>query len=526
MSTLFSLPQEVLYSCANYLLANDDQNKKVFHFSYDWRNFMNTNQEYLAEWKKESQIISLKGKFTERFQKSSAFRSSIIHRIQYPRLQLELSFDPSNEIYQERVINSTQVNSMRKLHIDECKLSKIELLDVDEVLLRDCNVSDLSFCANVKKLTYDQSFDNKGSVDVSCLQRLEECSLTLDGLIKNLQRLSSLKKLTIDENDHISDVSCLRNVRKLSFTSCPNIRDVHWLADAHELGLFDCDGITDVSALGNIHTLHITSNNNIRDVSALKNVHTLDLSHCPNVTDVSPLVNVHSLTIQSFQGTDLSGLTKVVDLDISNSPNVADISGLTSVSVLNITTCPNIHEFTGLHCLRELIAHHFLVVASGMEIIHQLQTLRTGPEYFYGSPNPRKSNICIPELTNLKTLELRNCTSLRLFPSTLNNLRSLTIDNCDRLGFFPTLPSSLGQLSIKNCSYWTGFVLSGKQTFVSPIYRVEIQDCKWLKKIEIHRKVFCICESRNAIHCKEWKSLRRLIACAFMNALIYSQLLD
>jgi hypothetical protein len=92
MSNLLSFPQDILYLCANYLLAKDDQNKKAFHFSFDWR--ISTSQENFAEWKKESQIISLKGKFAERFQNSSTFRSRILH----PRLQLELCFDSSNEI--------------------------------------------------------------------------------------------------------------------------------------------------------------------------------------------------------------------------------------------------------------------------------------------------------------------------------------------------------------------------------------------------------------------------------------------
>jgi Leucine-rich repeat (LRR) protein len=148
---------------------------------------------------------------------------------------------------------------MRKLRIEECKLKEIDLLNMEELELDCCKVSDLSFCANVKKFTYCLVFGNQGSVDVSCRERLEECSLALDGFIKNLQKLSNLKKLTIQANEHISDVSCLRKIRELSLTSCHDITDVHWLPDAHELRLIECSGVTDVSALGNIHTLHITA---------------------------------------------------------------------------------------------------------------------------------------------------------------------------------------------------------------------------------------------------------------------------
>jgi hypothetical protein len=113
---------------------------------------------------------------------------------------------------------------------------------------------------------------------------------------------------------------------------------------------------------------------------------------------------------------------------------VSDISGLANVRVLNITECPNIHDFTGLHCLRELIAFHPLVVDSGMETIQQLLTFRTGPESFpsyYGGQIPRKCDICISELTNLTTLELQDWTTLRKFASTL------VVYNCGELVSIP-----------------------------------------------------------------------------------------
>jgi hypothetical protein len=201
--------------------------------------------------------------------------------------------------------------------------------------------------------------------------------------------------------------------------------------------LFRCEGVTDVSSLGNVHKLTLSYCVNIRDVSALGNVHTLDLTYYQKVTDISALVDVHSLTIQAFQGTDLSGLRNVVILDISESPNVSDISCLKNVQSLNISKCPEIHDFTGLHRLKELIAFHPLVVKRGMEIIQQLQALRIGEGSFLDSSmifyckrkRSKVSNISISELRNLTTLELRSCIMLSELPSTLTHIRSLTIQD-------------------------------------------------------------------------------------------------
>jgi hypothetical protein len=533
MSSLFSFPQDIFYLFANYLLAKDDQNKKSFHFSYDWRNFMNTSKEYFAEWKKESQIISLNGKFAERFHKSSQFRDRILQTIQNPRFQLEVSFIFPNGVNRRPVINLKRLNGVRSLHIEECKLRKIELLDVEELVLVGCNVSDLAFCANIKKMCYRRGQNSDHPiVDISCLKSLEDFSLFMVDAILNFQMLSNLKKLSFFPNQHISDLSCLQNVRSLYFVGCNAITDVRCLAHVSELTLSLCRGITDVSSLGNVLNLTLHGCENIRDVSALGNVHTLDLSACSNVVDISGLTNVHSLTIRAFQGTDLSGLRNVVILDISNSPNVRDISCLTNVRSLNVTDSMKIHDFTGLYRLKELIALHPLVVTRGMEIIRQLHTLQIGQGSY---PNPgavfiqekrsKISNINISRLTNLLTLELHSCTTLGLVPDTLTKLRSLTIEDCDDFYCIPSLPASLGRLSVTSCRRLELVNISKNDDIsVFPLYYVEIEGCDRLKKIEVRRKVFFMkveqCESLKRMEIATQVDRLRLSTCPELQSII------
>jgi hypothetical protein len=48
ISRLIFLSRDIFGFVANYFLNDDEQNKIIFRFPYDWRNFMNTNKGYWA----------------------------------------------------------------------------------------------------------------------------------------------------------------------------------------------------------------------------------------------------------------------------------------------------------------------------------------------------------------------------------------------------------------------------------------------------------------------------------------------
>ena len=78
----------------------------------------------------------------------------------------------------------------------------------------------------------------------------------------------------------------------------------------------------------------------ITDISALSNVHTLDLSDCNGITDVSALSNVHSLNLSDCNGiTDVSALSNVHSLNLSGCNDITDISALSNVHTLNLSYC-------------------------------------------------------------------------------------------------------------------------------------------------------------------------------------------
>jgi hypothetical protein len=92
---LFYLPAEIFRLVANTFLRGDEttQNAKVFKFCRDWRNFMNSQKEFLGEWKKENQLISLSSHLSKEFYRSLSSRKQVLGYVKYPEEQLELSID-------------------------------------------------------------------------------------------------------------------------------------------------------------------------------------------------------------------------------------------------------------------------------------------------------------------------------------------------------------------------------------------------------------------------------------------------
>jgi hypothetical protein len=91
------LPHELLRLIANYLLNVENQDKFVFQFSHDWRNFMNSKKAYFGRWKKESQLIVLDSPLVETFYSSSTVRERVLQYVENPVKQLELYFSSDDE---------------------------------------------------------------------------------------------------------------------------------------------------------------------------------------------------------------------------------------------------------------------------------------------------------------------------------------------------------------------------------------------------------------------------------------------
>jgi hypothetical protein len=443
---------------------------------------MNTNKRYFGVWKKECQRIVLSASHAENFVKSSEFRERILEIILNPRLQLDLIFEYEEYYGRKQLkIDLKELNIVRKLYIQEtverCKVIP-DVIDIEELALFNSPVEELSYWSHVKSLTFLPNYSTSRKVfDLSSLQNLEKGVFEVS-LCTNYQLLSNLKWLEISRCESITDVNCFKNISHLELHSCPRI--------------------TDVSSLGNVRELNLSYCSNITDVSSLSKVHTLDLSHCP-VLNLSSLTEVYSLKFEDFKGTDLSGLKRIVVLNIAYAPVVSVIPPLRFLEELDIRECRLITRLSGLNKLKALVFSDQNQISSGREeLFSQLRQL----EYYNtGTAGEGQGLRGIPEgvspwlQQHLHTLVIdEKCTRLtRMDFPFLANLRSLKITLYSSLLelSIPAIPS-LGYLTISNCSVETVHVCGGNDSSVLkyPLYEMIIKDCMNVTEIQVDRKVF------------------------------------
>jgi hypothetical protein len=478
---ILALPWELLHFLANYLLPKDEQSKRFFKFSSDWRIFMNTSKHHLSEWKKRSQLIVLKSPYTEKFRRSSLFRERILQLVEDPWEQIEFHFGFSFDLMKYTLTVRTA-----KIHARECFIDDVSLR-LKNVGISFCTIAALNGCPSLQNGVID-FFHLRGNENRNSGNKLFFTQIELP--------ISHLKALLVYGHNMV-DVSCFKNIHKICFQSCPRITDVSSLANVYDLELSYCDGITDVSCLGKVSILNLRSCYNISDVSALGSVHSLNLHDCRRVKDVSSLTNVYELDLGYFQGTSLVGLENVVKLYLKYSFAVSDITMLKNVRVLRVDECPLITNFTGLDSLKVLTTGFnaedqlgTLTVSSGLETFTRLAELVLWGHSFEESTNKVStdtSRLGWNHLVNLRKLTLWE-TRFTHFPDSFVHLQSLTVCQCNAFSFLPDLPASLGYLLIEDCSKLTDLHISGvNRTY--PIYHVEIKQCSKLRRLQVSRKI-------------------------------------
>jgi hypothetical protein len=474
------LPADIFYIILNFLLFECRDDRQVFKFSSEWRNFCNTSKKYGDNWKKKTQIINLKPLYSDKFCKSSKFRERIYGMIESAQEQINLNF---NHSWSNRRINlSCCQDGVRQIVADGCMFSALPCFPIDYLSLRMCAVQHVpSTLSPIRRFHCSGStFKNLSFVDVCKLNILEEAAFE-NVKLENYSQLAHLQSLSISLCESITDVSYFQKIRKLKIHYCINVIDVSSLGNVHELVLVGCHGITDVSSLGRVYHLSLSDCENIRDVSALGNVHMLNLDCCPEVMDISALANVYEIHLNEFKGNDVSGLLNVVKLVLHFSLYVTDISMLTKLEVLDLYRCPGITRFEGLDHLKEfsidgyysdlveyrgdplpfkipsstaieLFLHLTKFTARGM-ILEPETPIDVEPSSASSSSASIGVSISInwQHFGNLRALELVSC-PFQSFPKTFPQLRSLKISHCEELVslILEGLPSLL-EFSLEGC---------------------------------------------------------------------------
>jgi hypothetical protein len=520
MMFIFSLPKDILYFLGRYFsISKEEEEKGVFKFNSDWRNFLNTSKEYFGELKKHSRIVVLTGCYADKYLKSSQFRERILRTIINPLEQLELrcNFPTIPLPFVSPEIKLITLNNLGRINIVAAGEYYIDNFPVhlNELTLQNCEIINPENCPPLRSIHLDKcKLNGKKKIDVSLFSILEEASFN-GMMIYNYQSLAHLKILCIENNDMISDVSCFSAVKKLKFTFCPRITDVSSLGNVYSLDLWCCDGIRDVSSLGTVRNLCLSSCENLIDVSALGNVPNLNLGWCTQVKDISRLKNVRKLGLYAFTGNDdLSALETVQTLTVAHSPQLSSISMLKNIQELDITDCRKITDFKGLHSLKKLTMgsdwdgesdEDFQLpfqISDGIEIIRNLKDCELNGIILNGvkehevheeemTPETRTTTVLsFCHLQDIPKLTFHDCVFNGLPERMFDRLQCLTIQDCYEFTSLPELPS-LGYLNIDRCQSLTHLRLSagdGKY----PLYSVKIFLCIALTGITVNRRINCM----------------------------------
>lgn len=183
----------------------------------------------------------------------------------------------------------SSLKNLRYLNLEATKISGIDflkpLIKVEILDLSSCAISSLDFLKNYKSLKtlslrgYQHSFKNYTALlGLSALEEIDLYS-NKQATQENLQvlnRLQSLKKISLKGNRNISSldfVSNLKNLIVLDVDLCKSLSDISGLIACHSLEELKLSKskVTDISVLKNLKKLFILdiSNTEITDFSAL-----------------------------------------------------------------------------------------------------------------------------------------------------------------------------------------------------------------------------------------------------------------
>jgi hypothetical protein len=505
-SPLLRLPGDALSLLPPYLVSVEKENERVFVFSRDWRNFMNTNKEHFGEWKAQSRVISLSVKYSMLFFRTISFRNVVLNAVFNPSLQISVNL----KLEQRTNVDLSHLPPLKRIEMHGPRVPSITFhpeISCSDVRFTGDQLETYETFRNVRKLFVSSMGDP--NIDLSNFLNLEELELFGMNLI-NCCPLPHLQKASFEACDGLDgDLSWLSRLSSLRFAYVPEVLDIGSLKDVSILKFEQCDGISDVSCLRNARELTFDGCENITDVSQLGSVHTLLMNFC-NVQDVSALGSVYRLSVRTFEGNDISSLLNVVildlseseitdisslgnssvtDLNISNCSKISDISMLTNVVKLNISCCPKIYSLSGLTSLKELILYPAssgpVTVRSGWEVFAQLRSLTLG------CIGDKFLNLMFGELAKapLKELRLEKCKvnlEVSNYLSRLKCLQILELDRCHGKMIIPEI-QSLGKLLIYECRVPKLFIEGRHCQF--PVYHVEVIKCKELEEVNVTRPI-------------------------------------
>jgi hypothetical protein len=506
-SEIIRLPHDILRFIANFIHANAD-------YGTEWQNLLNANKKNFQHLKRESRVISLSNKFSRLFLLSSAFRETVLSKIEIRSKQLRFSLRD----YSTPELDLKLLCPAKHLLLESCTTEiNFLLMGIEQIDLCECAIKDLSFCSQSRKVNICFPA-NQFSLFTTPNATLEFSVIygrNVDYRIENYgHAFYGVKSVKFTECDFISDVRCFKNAHTAKFISCTSIYDVSSLGNLRELELSGCKLVQDVSSLGKVHKLNISYCPLIEDISGLTGVYDLNIAG-HNGSNLSPLKNVKILNISCcYNIASLEPMGRQLEeLIMTNCPLIRNVTMLQNVRKLEFSCGSSITNFTGLVCLLHLALvgkkggeAPDIGAFQGIETLRKLKSLRVENKagdilkifsslLDSGELPLRSLNFSrtdpfpvLSRCTYLKTLILTQCPSVISIPESLAYLQDLTIlygSNVDLC--LHNLPA-LNELSIFYCKNLRRLQISGSEKS-NPMVCVRVFGCPILEEVFVSRKI-------------------------------------
>lgn len=323
-----------------------------------------------------------------------------------------------------------------------------------EFKLNDIDINDIDIknILHIKKIELIRCSDKNNILE--CFENLEELILKYcdeinisNKLIKltkiyllqtNINKiptsLINLKEITLNNCNNIKELpkNLTKNIIKLEIHNCKNIIDINYLFYNLKELIISCDYLNNLpEQLDNLKYLKII-NSNIKEINIYSNLEYLEISNCYFIKEIpKELYNLKTLIINNCENIIYIPDTfyKLNNLKISRCYNLNELNIYSNfltnldLSYLNIKKLPN--NLMNLLNLKLEECNNILELPN----LFQLKKLEIS-----FCKNIKELSIT---LINLENLDLICCPNISNIPNTLINLKLLKIFSCEKLKDIP-----------------------------------------------------------------------------------------
>jgi hypothetical protein len=328
-----------------------------------------------------------------------------------------------------------------------------------ELIIGDCESQEI----DVHNRRYISLSENSSINKFTRIQNVWSMKIRQFSALSNLESLTHLTELILENCSKLADVSCLGKLHKLSIIRCPRITNIKTLGSVHFLCLRYCEGIESISCLTHNYQLEINNVRNIYDwdncvksavildtdlvgvesIPFLKipQMKSLRLNYNALKSPTSSLGRLHTVCFYCCAYLkDLNGLSDVQVVKVDGCGYLRDISALKNQNVVWLKECPSLYDFSSLERIPKVSIIECPNFTDGYEVEHvQYLTIENCRNFSTIFMLGKVKHLCLTLLGKLQSLdgvgsipvlEINDCPWLEPFEGIGKNNQKIILSDC------------------------------------------------------------------------------------------------